>query len=140
VRVQGGLRCSRPQSSCPMTHDATAVRRSGCDSDNSQAAAQLLALPLTVLLPLPLYTQPSPILLVATARAVRRPPRLMQCLTRGKAPEKCCHFLLLAWVVGAVHGAMALISRRRRCHMPCLRATGAQYARVLQQPPQERRP
>jgi hypothetical protein len=78
VRVQGGLRCSRPPSSCLMTHDAAAVRRSSCGSHNLQAAAQWLALPLTALLRLPLYTQPSPILLVAIARAVRRPPQLMQ--------------------------------------------------------------
>jgi hypothetical protein len=123
--VQGGLRCSRPQSLCPMTPDDAAVRRSGCGSHNPQAAAQWW---LTALLRLPLYTQPSPILLVAITRAVRRPLRLMQCLTRANSPENCCHFLLLAWVVGAVHGAMVLISRRRRCHMPCLRATGAQYA------------
>jgi hypothetical protein len=77
VSVQGGLRCSCPPSSCLMTHDAAAVRRSSCGSHNLQVAAQWLALPLTVLLRLPLYT-PSPILLVAIAPAVRRPPQLMQ--------------------------------------------------------------
>jgi hypothetical protein len=46
------------------------------DSHHPQAAAQRLGLPLVYVLRLPLYEQPSSILLVAIARAVRRATHL----------------------------------------------------------------